>query len=139
MEGWRLSVYLRGQIAKMANVNMETLRYYEELGLIVPPQRSESGYRIYSDEVLTRLTFIQNAKSCGFTLREIKKALSKSSNGQITIGDFITVIEQKTGKIRAEMAKKEETLAMLEKLKRDLLGDNQPEVQTILGVLNMDS
>lgn len=40
--------YLRGQIAKMANVNIETLRYYENHGLIPAPMRSESGYRMYS-------------------------------------------------------------------------------------------
>lgn len=135
-----MSAYLRGQIAKMANVNMETLRYYEELGFIAPPQRSKSGYRVYSDDVLTRLAFIQNAKSCGFTLKEIKKALIKSSIGQITIGDFITVIEQKTDKIRAEIAKKEKTLTMLDNLKKELqTTDKHPEVQTTLRVLNMES
>ncbi|MEK4473770.1 MerR family DNA-binding transcriptional regulator [Paenibacillus sp. FSL R7-0048] len=41
-----MTEYLRGQIAKMANVNMETLRYYEELGLISTPLRSEAGYRL---------------------------------------------------------------------------------------------
>jgi DNA-binding transcriptional MerR regulator len=66
--------YLRGQIAKLANINIETLRYYEELGLLSLPQRSESGYRLYSEEVLDRLVFIQNAKSYGFTLKEIQKA-----------------------------------------------------------------
>nr|WP_245238050.1 MerR family transcriptional regulator [Paenibacillus etheri] len=54
---------------------METLRYYEELGLISTPIRSESGYRLYSEAALSRLTFIHNAKRCGFTLKEIKKAL----------------------------------------------------------------
>ncbi|MNP69525.1 Mercuric resistance operon regulatory protein [compost metagenome] len=70
-----MTEYLRGQMAKMANVNMETLRYYEELGLISTPLRSEAGYRLYSEEALSRLTFIHNAKRCGFTLKEIKKAL----------------------------------------------------------------
>ncbi|WP_165867487.1 MerR family transcriptional regulator [Paenibacillus pinisoli] len=135
-----MPVYLRGQIAKMANINMETLRYYEELGLITSPQRSESGYRIYSDDVIAQLTFIQNAKSCGFTLREIKKALTKASSGQITIGDFIHAIEQKTSKIQAEIAKREKTLSILEKLKQDLqIEDKQPEVQMTLRALHMES
>jgi DNA-binding transcriptional MerR regulator len=82
-------------MAKMANVNMETLRYYEELGLIRSPLRSEAGYRLYSEEALNRLTFIHNAKGCGFTLKEIKKALLKSESSGISIDDFVNVVEKK--------------------------------------------
>lgn len=135
-----MSGYLRGQIAKMAEVPSETLRYYEELGLIQPPQRSESGYRLYSDEVLGRLAFIHNAKSCGFTLREIKKSLTKSENGQIGIADFITVIDKKMGSIHTEIAKKEKTLSMLDNLKTNLqAADKHPEVQATLRMLNMEA
>lgn len=82
-------------MAKMANVNMETLRYYEELGLISTPLRSEAGYRLYSEEALSRLTFIHNAKLCGFTLKEIKKALLKSESSGISIDDFVNVVDKK--------------------------------------------
>jgi hypothetical protein len=71
----RISGYLRGEIAKMANVNIETLRYYENYSLIPSPIRSDSGYRLYSEEILSRLTFIKNAKFCGFSLKEIKKKI----------------------------------------------------------------
>jgi MerR family transcriptional regulator, Zn(II)-responsive regulator of zntA len=131
--------YLRGQIAKLANVNIETLRYYEELGLITHPLRSESGYRLYSEEVLERLIFIQNAKSCGFTLKEIQKALIKSNDRQITMDDFIAVIDKKMDRIHTEIAKKEKTLTMLDQLKRALQAtDNHPQVRATLRMLNME-
>ncbi|WP_276354265.1 MerR family transcriptional regulator [Cohnella caldifontis] len=132
--------YLRGQIARMANVNVETLRYYEEEGLLPPPDRSESGYRLYSEEILNRLAFIHNAKSCGFTLKEIKKALTSSGSGQITLDDFLAAIEKKSDKIRGEIAKKEETLNRLTRLKQDLQAEERhPEVKATLRMLRMDS
>ena len=132
--------YLRGQIAKMADVNIETLRYYENHGLIPSPTRSVSGYRLYSEEVLTRLTFIKNAKSCGFTLREIKKALTKSQGGEISIADFIEVIDRKVGSINLEIAKREKTKVMLASLKTNLqAADKHPELKETLQILHMES
>lgn len=124
----------------MANVNVETLRYYENHGLIPSPLRSESGYRLYSDEVLGRLVFIKNAKFCGFTLKEIKKALTKSENSSISLADFLAVIDKKMNKIHVEMAKQQKTLAMLADLKKNLQAeDKHPEVQATLQMLNMES
>jgi DNA-binding transcriptional MerR regulator len=135
-----VGAYLRGQIANMANVNMETLRYYENHGLIPPPTRSESGYRLYSEEVLTRLTFIKNAKICGFTLKEIKKALTKSEDSSISIDDFIAVIDKKINNINKEIASRENMKKMLADLKSNLQASNRhSEVQEVLRILNMKS
>ncbi|WP_410769423.1 MerR family transcriptional regulator [Fontibacillus sp. BL9] len=132
--------YLRGQVAKLADVNIETLRYYENYGLIAAPTRSESGYRLYSKEVLTRLTFIKNAKLCGFTLKEIKKALTKSSNKEIHIEDFVSVIERKVDRIHAEIAGLEQTKARLNDLKTHLEAvKKHPGVTEVLQILNMES
>lgn len=132
--------YLRGQIASMANVNAETLRYYENHGLIPAPERSEAGYRLYSDEVLARLVFIQQAKQCGFTLKEIKKALAKSEDGSISIADFISVIDRKMHSIDKEIARREQTKAMLSGLKSDLqAADKHSGVQDVLNMLNIRS
>lgn len=130
--------YLRGQIAKMANVNIETIRYYENQGLIPVPIRSEAGYRIYSEEVLSRIAFIKNAKYCGFSLKEIKKALSKPE-GALSLDDFIEVIDKKMREIHSIMLSQEKTLAQLADLKRNLQAtDKHPDVQTTLRILNMN-
>ncbi len=65
-----------GQLAKKAGVKIETIRYYERIGLIPKPGRRESGYRQYSDETVKRVQFIRHAKELGFTLREIHELLS---------------------------------------------------------------
>ena len=69
-------MYSIGQIAKKSEISVETIRYYEKEGLLEKPQRKESGYRQYNDDVIERLSFIQQAKSLGFTLSQIKELLS---------------------------------------------------------------
>lgn len=65
-----------GRLATLASLNVETIRYYQKRGLIQEPPKPIQGYRIYSDEVLTQLLFIQRAKCVGFTLIEIKSLLT---------------------------------------------------------------
>ena len=60
-----------GELAKAADVNVETLRYYERRGLLPEPPRRESGYRVYPAESISRLRFIKGAQELGFTLEEI--------------------------------------------------------------------
>lgn len=66
----------RGQLATAANVNAETIRFYEQKGLIPKPERTASGYRKYSDEFVVRIRFIKRAQTLGFTLKEILELLS---------------------------------------------------------------
>jgi len=68
--------FLTGQIAKKAEVNVETLRFYEKKGLIPEPMRTDTGYRQYPEETIHRILFIKNAQRLGFTLKEIRELLS---------------------------------------------------------------
>jgi len=61
-------------------VSIDTVRYYEQRGLIPPPARTKSGYRQYSVGDVTRLKFIVQAKELGFTLEEIGQLLAISSD-----------------------------------------------------------
>jgi Hg(II)-responsive transcriptional regulator len=64
-----------GRLAKQVGLGVETIRFYERQGLIEPPPRTESNYRVYPEEEAARLRFIKRAKSLGFTLSEIKELL----------------------------------------------------------------
>jgi Predicted transcriptional regulators len=64
--------YLRGELAKAAGINFETLRYYERIKLIPAAERNSSGYRIYTKETLNRLKLIKMLQNCGFSINEIK-------------------------------------------------------------------
>lgn len=69
-----------GQVAREANVNIETIRYYERRGLIFEPPRTESGYRKFPLEVVEDIKFIKRTQDLGFTLEEIKSLLSASND-----------------------------------------------------------
>ncbi len=64
-----------GKLARRAGVNIQTIRYYERLGLLLHAGRKESGYRLYDNEAFKRLKFIRHAKELGFTLEEIRGLL----------------------------------------------------------------
>lgn len=65
-----------GRIAKLAQVGVETIRFYEREGLLKEPPRRVSGYRQYPADTVDRVRFIRRAKYLGFTLKEIKELLS---------------------------------------------------------------
>lgn len=65
-----------GRLAREAGVNLATIRYYERRGLLLPPQRTAAGYRIYSEESVRRLGFIRHAQGLGFTLAEVSDLLA---------------------------------------------------------------
>lgn len=64
-----------GQVADAASVNVQTLRYYERVGLVPAPKRSRAGYRMYGHETVRVVTFVKRAQELGFTLKEIKELL----------------------------------------------------------------
>ncbi|MFO0754284.1 MAG: MerR family transcriptional regulator [Thermodesulfovibrionales bacterium] len=65
-----------GQLAKQAEVTIDTIRYYERRGLLSPPRRKESGYRQYRADTVLRISFIKHAQALGFSLDEIAELLS---------------------------------------------------------------
>lgn len=65
-----------GKVANRAGLGIETVRFYEREGLIQDPPRTESGYRKYPEDTVTRLRFIKKAKALGFSLKEISELLS---------------------------------------------------------------
>jgi MerR family mercuric resistance operon transcriptional regulator len=77
-----------GQLAKRAQVNVETVRYYERRGLMPNPPRRESGYRQYTEADVSRIRFIRRTKELGFSLKEILELLSLRIDPDTTCGDI---------------------------------------------------
>lgn len=69
------------ELAERAGVNPQTLRYYERRGLLMPPDRSSSGYREYQADALARLRFIKRAQALGFTLDDAEELLHLADGG----------------------------------------------------------
>ncbi|HET9047498.1 MAG TPA: MerR family transcriptional regulator [Chiayiivirga sp.] len=68
-----------GQLAQSSQTPIDTIRYYERLGLLPQAPRSASGYRHYQNEDVSRLRFIRRAKALGFSLAEIEELLTISA------------------------------------------------------------
>ncbi len=65
-----------GVLAQKSATDAQTIRYYERLGLMSEPERTESNYRLYNEDAVFRLRFIRRAKEIGFSLNDIKVLLS---------------------------------------------------------------
>jgi MerR family mercuric resistance operon transcriptional regulator len=65
-----------GNLAKQANVTIETIRYYQRIGLLKEPDKPGSGYRQYTNDAIAKIRFIKRAQQVGFTLKEIAGLLS---------------------------------------------------------------
>ena len=64
-----------GQTARVTEVPAKTIRYYEKIGLIPAPGRTESGYRVYDHRAIAQLRFVRRARDLGFSLKEVGELL----------------------------------------------------------------
>lgn len=104
-----------GELAKSAEVNSETIRYYERQGLIQKPPRLQSGYRAFPAQTVDQIRFIKQAQELGFSLKEIKELIVLRDNPKATGSDVRLRTEAKLLEI-------EEKMRTLQSIKSELLG-----------------
>lgn len=92
-----------GELARRANVHVETLRYYERRGMIPKPRRTVANYRLYSPENLRQVKFIKQAQGLGFSLKEIKKLLALRATPRAKCADVRAYSSQKIQDIDAKI------------------------------------
>lgn len=116
-------IYSIGELCKELNINKETIRYYEKIGLLSEPKKNSSGYRIYSKEDLDKIRFILIIKNFGFSLKEINILLSH----RILCGDIEnvkSVVKNKLSDVNNQMAELAKTKKLLEKVNTILSSHN---------------
>jgi MerR family mercuric resistance operon transcriptional regulator len=69
-----------GELSRRTGCNIETIRYYERIGLLPPPPRTASRHRLYDPADVHRLTFVRRARELGFSLGEVRALLALSAN-----------------------------------------------------------
>ncbi|WP_047150980.1 MerR family transcriptional regulator [Aneurinibacillus tyrosinisolvens] len=122
-----MKIYKIEDVAKQCGLTKRTIRYYEEIGLLFPPERSEGGFRLYSDQHVERLKKIINARDVlGFSLPELQEFLSISeeiNNQRLEIRQIedielklekITEMEQTVGKQLRIIDQKLEKLTLIQ-------------------------
>lgn len=91
--------YTISQLARLADIPVSTVRYYERVGLVQPEDRSQGNYRLYSQESLRRLEFIRAAQASGFTLDHIKMLLGNQDGSAPSCREVQGLIEERLGEI----------------------------------------
>jgi len=106
-----------GKLGKQTGTHIETIRYYERLQLIPEPERTPSGYRLYTDDFVRRLNFIKRAKELGFKLEEIKGFLELRIEDRASCKKVKRKIDHKVAEVNEKMKWLSEVKASLERFK----------------------
>jgi len=111
-----MGLLTRGQLAKKTCVNPETIRYYEKLGLLPKAVRTDSGYRLFSEEDVKRIKFVKRAKELGFTLKEIKELLELRFDSSGSCSEVREFAEEKLKDIEQKIKDLENIKQVLKEL-----------------------
>jgi len=93
-----------GRLSKHTGTNIETIRYYERVGLLPVPPRSSGGYRLYSTNHLKRLNFIRRARALGFSIGEIRTLLRLADERKRPCDEVRVVADAHLKDVRAKIA-----------------------------------
>jgi len=90
-----------GEMARELHLNPKTIRYYEQVGLLPKPRRSESGYRLYSTDEMERLQLVKRAKLLGLSLAEVKEIVEYATDGGCSLLEdrLLSLVETKLSEI----------------------------------------
>ena len=105
-----------GQVSKITNVRVETIRYYEREGLIPKASRSTSGYRQFPDSIIRQINFIGQAKNLGFSLKDIRELLSLRNNKRSVCKDVRQKTVTKVEEIELKIATLQKMIVALKPL-----------------------
>lgn len=121
------------QAAKAADLPPKTIRYYEQIGLITPDRRA-NGYRDFSEQAVSRLTFISRARSLGFSIEDCRTLLAlyddrarASSEVKAVANRHLDTIDQKVTELLAMKA-------TLSELVQRCQGDDRPDCPILQGL-----
>ncbi len=105
-----------GKLAKKAGVSIDGIRFYERRGLLAPPARTKSNYRLYPADAASRLRFIKKAQKLGFSLNDIEELLALSHDPTASQADIKHKTEEKIEDIRNRIQDLSRVLQALEQL-----------------------
>lgn len=120
-----------GKLSKRTGCNIETIRYYERIGVLLKPQRSEGGTRLYSEEQIKRLVFVCRSRELGFSLEEIRTLLKLVDGKKTTCQEIKTVTEQHLQDIERKIADLEKLQKTLENISSQCSGGFVPDCPII--------
>jgi DNA-binding transcriptional MerR regulator len=105
-----------GELSAATGVGRETLRFYEEKGLVVPVGRTTAGYRRYDRSAIALISFIKETQHAGFSLKEIDELLQLRAQSMNTCGNVSDALTRKVSAIEEEIATLQRKRALIESM-----------------------
>ena len=116
-----------GQLARQTGVNLETIRYYERIGLMPRPARTPGGQRNYTSGEKRRLTFVRRARELGFSLDSIRALLALAQPHRASCGDVKAIAASHLEYVRGKIADLTRLEHILSSTVRKCRGNASPE------------
>lgn len=123
-----------GAAAEITGVPAKTIRYYEEIGLILPARRSENGYRNYADEDIQILRFIQRARRLGFSVRDVESLLTLWQDKDRASADVKKLAIKHIDEVEKRIEEMQSIRDTLIHLTRKCHGNDRPDCPIIRGL-----
>ena len=111
-----MSKYTTGEIAKLCQVTVRTVQYYDTRGILIPTELSEGGRRLYSENDLKRMRVICFLRNLGLPIDSISQILSEDDHGSV----ISLLLKQQEQVLKEEIGERQEKLDKLEMLRREL-------------------
>ena len=105
-----------GRLSNAASVKVTTIRYYESIGLMGMPDRSESGQRLYGDDAVQRLSFIRHARDLGFPIEAIRDLIELQTEPDDNCAAVDTIARQQLADVRKRLTQLEALEAELKRM-----------------------
>ena len=129
----------RGELAVESGCNSETIRYYERIGLLPPPPRSQGGHRLYGEDLVRRLSFVRRCRELGFTLEEIRDLLRLVDGRRVTCAQVEALTLAHAREIRRKIADLRKLKQALEEMAARCSGGRVPECPIIDALFSAQS
>ncbi len=111
-----MSIYTTGEVAKLCNVSVRTVQYYDTRGILVPTELSEGGRRLYSEEDVKKMQVICFLRELGLSINSIGELLAEEDPGSV----IALLLEQQEQVLRQEISERQNKLELLEGMRRGL-------------------
>ncbi|CAB5716583.1 Copper export regulator [Delftia tsuruhatensis] len=127
-----------GEASKASRISAKMIRYYEQIGLIPPAHRSESGYRVYGGSDIQRLHFIRRARDFGFSAYEIKDLLDLWTDPSRRSADVKRMAEHHIAALDRRIDDMRQMASSLKTLTGSCAGDQSPDCSILQGLQQPD-